>query len=421
VALLSGLIVFGVVLDSSPNKGKKMKISQILQGIKVPRIPPFIAREREGYLFALAILFFASIALGIYAFVSPLTITVEDNIEYINSAEFSYTTHSSPRVYNKGVVVSGDPVFTQLNCILKIDTEYSIQSTEHVDVSGSYKTRVLVSEPTGWNRTMILAEETPFQGNSVKMTSYLNVCAVQKMIQAANELAGLIRPFYTVSVITDMSASGSIGSRPYKELVSPSLDFSFDTNELYLIQDDQEQTNPLQWEQSGVILGEKETANELSIFGLKIPVLSARTIAIAGAFISIVGILLLTLPVYQKTQKDELAYIHMKYASQLVNISQSRAKRKTASTNLMEVSSMDDLARLAQSSDQFILEETVGDEHQFLVLSDPYTYRFTLKTPPVEPPKPETGEALEESTSAKTENGGNSGEKPVEGEKGNES
>ena len=408
-AILAGLVVFGAVIDSSPQKGRKMKIKQFFAGIQIPQLPTFIAKERGGYLFAFSLLLFASIALGIYAFLTPLTKTVEDNIDFVNSAEFSYTTISSPRVYNKGLVTSGDPVFTDLNCVIKLGMNYSVQSSEPVDISGSYKARVIVSEPTGWNRTITLTDDVPFQDSSFDMSTYLNVCAVQKMIQAVNELAGLNQPFYSVSVITDIDASGFIGARPYKETLAPSLDFSFNNNELYLNQGDPERPNPLHWEQPGIVPGEKEIINQLSIFGLRIPVPSARIMALVGAIIAVIGLLLLTIPVYLNTKKDELAAIHTKYALQLVKVNSSQTESRMISTPIIDVTSMDDLARLAQSSDQFIFEEVEGDKHYFLVFLETYTYRYTYSVPAVEPPNSGISEsytAVAPDVSAKEENVG---------------
>ena len=386
VAILAGLVVFGAVIDSSPNKGRKMNKKQVFTGMQIPNLSSYMAKERGAYIFAFALLLFASIALGLFAFVTPSTKTVEDNIDFNNLADFSYVTLSSPRVYNKGLVVSGDPVFTDLNCVVKMGMKYSLRSSEPTEISGSYKARVVVNEPTGWNRTLTLTDDIPFQGSSFEMSTYLNVCAVQKMIEAVNELAGLNQPFYTVSVITDITASGSIGGRPYKDTLAPSLDFSFSNNELFLNQGDPERPNPLHWEQQGMVPGEKEIINQLSIFGLRIPVPSARIMAVVGAIIAVIGLLLITIQTYLNTKTDELAAIHTKYASRLIKVNSARSETGLAAKNIIDVLTMDDLVRLAQSSDQFIFEEEDGDNHHFLVLSDSGTYRFTVSTSSVESP-----------------------------------
>jgi signal peptidase I len=385
VTIMAGLFIFGLVFDSSQKKGKTIKWP--LLRFRFPKIPPSIAREREGYLFALSLLLFASIALGIYAFIAPLSRTEEDNIEYVNSVDYLYTALSNSIVYTEGIILSGEPVFTQLKCNLKIETDYAIQSAQPVAVSGSYNTGVVVSEPTGWKRTISLQPDTPFKDNAFKGSVILDICTIQKMIDAMTELTGLNRSYYNVSVVSEITATGKIGGRAYQEKFSPTLDFILDPTELYLVQADiNDGSDPLRWKQAGTLLGERNVANDLSIFGMEIPVLTARIAAIIGLMISIAGIVLLTLPVYQEAKKDELAAIHLKYAPLLVQINQSQTKRRTASTKLIDIASMTDLARLAQNADQVILEQPVGDEHHFLVFSDPYTYRYILLAPKKEEP-----------------------------------
>ena len=382
VAILAGALAFGMIYDSSQKKKSKMKMPHFR--VSLPKIPSFISKEREGYLFALSLLLFASIALGVYAFMKPLTRMMEDNVEYENSADFVYTAPSDPQVYTDGVIQSGDPVFTQLNCRIRIIMDYTFHTEETAEVSGTYNANVVISEQTGWKKTISLLPDTSFKENSFQKSMILNVCDLQKTIETTNELTGLNRPFYNVSVVTNIRARGTIGERVYLEELSPTLNFSLDSTELYIVPGNVDRPDPLKWNQNGLILGETMVANNLSIFGLEIPVFTARVIALIGFMISIVGILILTLPVYLETKSDELAAIHLKYAPLLVKIDPMHVKRRAASAKLVELASMADLARLAQNTGQMIFEQTIGDESHFLVFSDPYTYRYVLRVSSME-------------------------------------
>jgi signal peptidase I len=410
VAIMAGLLVFGMAFDSSQKKNMKIKWPHLR--LSFPRIPPSISREREGYLFALSLLLFASIALGVYAFIRPISRLVEDNIEYINTVEYVYTAPSNPQVYTDGVIQPGEPVFTQLNCKLRIIMDYAIKSTQPVDVSGTYNAIVIVSEPTGWKKTIPLLPDTPFTNNAFQKSILLDVCEIQKTIEKTNELTGLNRPYYSVSVITAITADGTIGNRAYHEVLSPKLDFSLDATELYLVQGDADDSDPLLWNQDGMILGASKMPNDLSIFGLEIPVLAARVTALVGLVIAITGILLLTLPAYQDAKRDELASIHLKYAPLLVQINPAQSKRRAASAKLVEIASMADLARLAHNTGQMVFEQTVGDEHHFLVFSDPYTYRYILRMQPKEElfPEPEEKDVVASSDSTEVISDGDKGD-----------
>jgi signal peptidase I len=391
VAIMAGLLMFGLVLDPSQKKRKTIKWPQFR--FELPQIPPSIAREREGYLFALSLLLFASIALGIYAFITPLSKTIEDNIGYVNSVDYLYAAPSNPNVYTGGIILPGEPVFTQLNCKLKIVMDYAIKSAQPLAVDGFYNTRAVVSEPTGWKQTISLQANTPFKDNAYQGSVILDICSIQKMIESMTSLTGLNRAYYSVSVISEITASGSIGGRAYQDKLSPSLDFILDPTELYLVQGDVNGADPLHWKQADSTLGVRMVSNHLSLFGMEIPVLTARILAIIGLLLSIAGIVILTLPSYQEAKKDELAAIHLKYAPLLVKITPAQSKRRAASAKLVEIDSMADLARLAQNTGQMVFEQTVGDEHHFLVFSDPYTYRYILQTPIKDEPVPEPEES----------------------------
>jgi signal peptidase I len=377
VASLGGFLMFGLIFDSPKQPDKKKK--PWLERLNFLRLPSMPDQSREGVLFGLSFVLFAAGVLAIFAFSTPISVSKDDNIEYSHLTVFRYTAPTNPQVYDRATIQSGDPVFFKLNCSLDIVVNYTLASTATLDTGGSYRMFAILSEFNGWNRRLELVPSTAFAGNTFNHKVSMDVCAIHQMVDDMVALTGLTRSTYAVSLVTQINLSGKIGNRDYQEQVSPSLNFAMDDAQLYLVRDETSGSDPLNLNVAGLIPGKREEANTISILGLKLPVLLARIIAAVGILGSLAGLVAYGLSIYRNTSQDELASVRLKYAPMLTQINAPLSKRKTsAAQNVVDVKSMADLARLAQNTGSVILEQEVGAEHHFLVLSEPYTYRYIL-------------------------------------------
>jgi hypothetical protein len=189
-----------------------------------------------------------------------------------------------------------------------------------------------------------------------------------------NELTGLSRSVYDVTVLTEIQLEGEIGGRAYEETISPALHFGLDAVQLYLRRDADEGTDPLNWQQNGQLRGTRRVANTLSFFGLELPVLPIRIISVIGIIVSIAGLVLLSLPILSPS-KDEVAIIHARYGSLIIHVQALPPQKKSQPS--ITVQSMDELARLAQQAGVLILETVQGNEHRFTVILETGTYTYT--------------------------------------------
>jgi signal peptidase I len=399
--MIGGLLMFGFVFDSSKQPDGKRRWSlgrlkfprlpRLPRLPKLPRFPEFprfpgfprlsrwIGESREGILFALSLLLFAAGALGIFAFTAPAYVDADDNIDYSHTTRFTYSAPANWQVYDNAAIQSGDPVFPQLNCSLDVTLDYAIASAAPLDVRGTYRILATVSESNGWRRTLELLPAKPFEGGVFHDTVTMNVCAIRKMIDDVVALTGLTRSTYAVSVVAEVDQAGKIGDRAYQERITPALRFALDSVQLYLVRDETSEADPLKWKQAGIIPGKRSEANVLSILGLKLPVLTARVISAIGLLVSVAGLVALGLPAYREARRDELAAIRLKYAPMLVEIGgQQPAHPASDSGRMIDVKSMEGLARLAQDSGTVILEQVVEEDHHFLVFLAPFTYRYVM-------------------------------------------
>jgi hypothetical protein len=255
---------------------------------------------------------------------------------------------------------------------------YTLASAAPLEVSGSYNIQAVVSEPKGWKRTIPLQPETPFSGGVFGAQAKLDVCEVNKLIDAMVELTGLPRSSYDVTITTQITQQGTLGGQPYIETIQSPLLFGLDLFQFYLVTDPANPTDPLHWKQeSGISLPIQETVT-LSFFGLKLAVSLVRVLGLVFGLLGLAGLGLLNLaPGLLPAPGDRLAGLRARYGHLLVKAQALPAAK--GGEKIVDVQSMEDLARLAQQAGTLILELAQGEETHFIVLTAPVAYRFILR------------------------------------------
>jgi hypothetical protein len=289
---------------------------------------------------------------------------------------FDYMAEANPNVYDQPTIQAGEPLFLELNCTLDISMVYVLASTEPIDVSGSYRTLALVSEPNGWKRTLELIPDTPITDGRFGAQASVDVCGIQRLIEQMTELTGANRNTYDVEFVTEIELTGAIGGNAFHENVSPSLNFGLDPVQLYLQKNGLEDSELLDWESSGQINKTKRVPNMLSFLGLTLPVIFVRVFAIIGLVVSVGGGIFLSMPLLSPS-KNPVQTTHARYSSLIIRAENLPTTKKSHPT--IEVQNMDDLARLAQQSGALILETVQGDEHRFSVILDTTIYSYTIR------------------------------------------
>jgi len=297
---------------------------------------------------------------------------------------FDYTATANPNVYDQPSIQAGEPLFLELNCTLDISMVYVLASTEPFDVSGSYRTLALVSEPNGWKRTLELVPDTPFVDGRFGSQASVDICGIHRLIEQMTELTGANRNTYDVELVTEIELTGEIGGHAFHENISPSLNFGLDSVQLYLQKDGRGTNELLNWESSGQINRTKRVPNTLSFLGLTLPVIFVRIVAIIGLVVSVGGGILLSLPLLSPS-KNPVQTIHARYGSLIIRAENLPTAKKSYPT--IEVQNINDLARLAQQARALILETVHGSEHRFSIILDTAIYSYTARNEP-EDPKP---------------------------------
>ena len=327
----------------------------------------------EGTFFLLGLLAFGSLILGIFAFARPASRVVPDNVSYQHLGFFSYSATAPDSVYDSGTVQSGEPIFPKTTCTLDVNFQYTLVGDQVEGIAGSYQMSAIVKEPqSGWQRNIPLQAEEVFSGNTFGTRANLDVCQVTALIEAMEEETGFSSGSYTFVIVPRIEVTGSVSGRELNDTFEPNLTFRYSQTHFYMLDENPEE-DPLNPTETRILQGERKEPNTLPIFGLELKVPTLRIFSLLIFGISLSGIVLFGLQIQNLARNDRAAFMRMKFGSLIVDIKSGSIKDFS---KLIDVTSIDDLAKLAERYNVMILHDAQDDTHAYYVQGDEITYRY---------------------------------------------
>ncbi len=365
VALLGGVLMSGMFINPTKNGGEKRSKPLNNSG-----------GMQAGGLYLFAFLAFAFLGLTIFSFTRPLTSSAT-NISYQQEGYFFYSATGTPGVYDTELVRSGEPVFPKLTCFLNVGFTYNVLADQIQSLSGSQQlyARVL-DEQSGWQRTIPLYPQTGFSGGTYSAMATLDLCQVESLVALVEQETGLHPNTYTLEIVADVAVTGSIAGNPLNDTFTPSLAFNFDKAHFYLANTDP-QVDSLHTVKPGLTGGTDLQANTFSIFGLNPTVRSIRVAALLGFGFSLITLCAMGMYFYRAAQQSPQALIQLKYGGMLVDVFDQDLV-PTSST--IDVTTMENLAKLAERHGTMILHMSRNFLHYYLVQASGITYRHVISS-----------------------------------------
>jgi len=347
---------------------------------------------KEAVLFLSAGVGLAALLLGAASFFRPVSKVVEDNYTYTHSGRFSYSADAPVGLYDERVVQPGEPLFTGLMCEMGVGFKYQLTSEQPARLSGTYSLLAEVSDSSGWKRTVTLLPAKPFSGDAFSIQSPVNLCHMQSYIDRMEELTGVRRSVYQLAVVAVIHTRGDIGGRPLDEDFHPRMSFQIDRVQAQLIQTEPG-VDPLIAELEGTLEGSRVEMSTISLLGWKLKVVQARWVSLAGLLLAAAGFGLFGAIVMRASRHDGKAVVDLKYGPLLVGVGKGG---EPTGGQMVEVRSIDDLARLAQHHGLMILHREAPDGHWYYVQDGATVYRYVLRPLPAQIPSGQSRELARE-------------------------
>lgn len=366
--IVGGMMTVGLILNPSQSKKRKLR----------PQTGQVHWSELGLYMAGSLLVLF--VGMAVFAFTRPLT-RPSENLSYQQDTSFVYSAAGTPGVYDSTTIQPGEPIFPKLTCFLNIGVVYNASGNGLQNVSGTQQLQARIfDEKSGWQRTLPLTAAATFAGSGYSSQAGIDLCQVMALVESVEQQTGLHPNLYTMEVIAYTSLQGMLAGQPISDSSEAALRFQFDKVNFHLSAE-AEQADPLHTSKTGMVSGSSAVSNELNLFGLRFPVSVARGFSMAGLFISLCAGLLVGWQFLGGMQSRPVDMIRLKYRGLLVDARQFNAPR---SLPIMDVASVDDLARLAERHGTVIVHLQHRQQDTYLVQTQGMLYRHTLGTRPLE-------------------------------------
>jgi signal peptidase len=293
-------------------------------------------------------------------------------IPYIQTGDFSYTASAESGIYDSDAAKTGDPIFTQLTCILNVSYSYTITGEGLEGVIGTYQTYVKVyDKKSGWTKTIPVSAATGFSGNNLTTTSSIDLCQIRSMIDTTEEKTGLKLGSYSMDIVAAVEINGLLqGNRLHDYMVSK-LEFVFEHLNLYVSPTNSE-TGPFSMIEKGALESEELNFSTIELFGLPMKVQTSRLLSVALLVLSgtFLGVLLFGMINLMNSDIDKK--IELQFGALVIDSSDFILKIAP----VIEFDTIDELAKLAIYNHTVILRTRKSDMVFYTVRVGDISYRF---------------------------------------------
>jgi len=330
----------------------------------------------EGSFFALGLIALSSLILGIIAFSRPASRIAQDDISYEHLGVFSYSASTPQGVYDSNAIKSGDPIFTRLTCSVDVNFQYSLIAPQAENITGTYQLTAVISEPiSGWQRVVLLQDEASFTGTAFGSNAKLNLCEVESLTQSMEQGTDYHPGAYTLVITPNVKLAGEVSGHILESNFNTGVTFRYDRVHFFLVKDE-EGGNPLTLTETGILHEQRTEANTMLLFGSEIAIPALRLTALFGLIGSLSGLVVLGLKLQTLSRHNQIQFLRIRYDSMMIDIENAPA---TALSPMIDVSSMEALAKLAERFNAMILHHEWSNLHMYYVRAGGTTYRFVMK------------------------------------------
>lgn len=338
---------------------------------------------------AVALLALAACAgLAIAAWSTPSRRTVPTQERYRQSGSFSYTASTiQGAVYDTSQATTGQPIFTRLAGPVQVRFAYALRSRLADGVRGTASLSAVVSSQNGWTRTIPLDGPTPFAGRQVAVAGVLHLRRLEQLLQRVASATALPGESFTLTLVPRVHVGGTMAGQRFRAAYAPQLPFTLTPYELSpLLPGSPTGAVPapaasvaaFHPSSAGSVTLATRTAVSLGPKRLGVPVAVARIALALGLVASLAAVLLAVRLLRRAREADEPTRIGARYGESIVTVVHSSLGRHT---DLVQVKSIEELARIAERYESMIIHEQTDLGHAYLVADGTTLYAYLLEAP----------------------------------------
>jgi signal peptidase I len=312
--------------------------------------------------------------VGFVAFTRPEATAVEHTIPFTQHAAFSYrSTAPKGPTYPSGRVVTGDPIYLRLVPAIDLAFDYSIDAELPVNASGTVALDAVLADGTGWQQRVRLHPATSFLFDRARVEGHLDVGQLQAILAQVRADTGIQGGSATVTVLADVHLDATIGDRAVTRHFRPELAFRLDPLQMHLVEPSSTGApGGLRPTVRDSVSSRTTSPARLVLLGRHLPVGTGRRLGLVAMLAALAT--LVSADRLRRRLRAEPARIELRHGRRIVPVA-GVAPRAVA----VDVTSMQDLARLAEQEQRLILHHRGEHGDVYLLRTDRAVYRYTSR------------------------------------------
>jgi signal peptidase I len=321
----------------------------------------------------------ALLSVGVLAWIVPATGVDTRRVDYTQRASLAYraSVPDGP-VFPTGELVTGDPVYLALAPTLDVAASYRVTTSAATALGGTRAVDAILSTADGWSRTLPLVAPGPFRGPAFDVTAHLDLAAFGRVMHDVATTTGVPVGGYTLTVRVRVHLAGRVAGRPVEQRIAPALTFAVDDRLMRL-------TQPTPASNSDAAAGRPqvtETAASVQVparvpTAFSVGVVRVRAVDLRWWPPAVGGLLLLVslglARIGPRGRVDDVGVGLTRYEPHLLH---TEPVAPADGRTVIDLDSIDALARVAERYERFILHSESGPEQNFLVDDGTTLYRY---------------------------------------------
>lgn len=324
--------------------------------------------------------------LAVLAWSTPSRRTVPTHVRYRQSGSFSYAASTiRGAVYDTDQATTGQPIFTRLAGPVQVQFSYALRSRLADGIRGTASLSAVVSSQNGWMRTIPLEGPTPFAGRHVAVAGILHLRRLEQLLQRVASATALPEGSFTLTLVPSVHVGGTMAGQRFQAAYAPPLPFTLTPYELSpllpgsatgAVPPPAASVAAFHPASAGSVTLATRVAVSLGPKRLSVPVTVARIAVALGLAASLAALLLAVRLLRRAREADEPTRIGARYGESIVTVVHSSLGRHT---DLVQVKSIEELARIAERYESMIIHEQTDLGHAYLVADGTTLYAYLLE------------------------------------------
>ena len=326
----------------------------------------------------------AMLGLGGASVFQPSTVPVTRSAPVDQTATITYGGKvARGPVYPSGRLSTGDPIFLRLVDAIDIHVAVSTAAPAISDLSSKRTVVAVLAANTGWKHEETLVATAANRDGSFDVTARLDLKGYARLINTIDSSTG-VGSTYTLTVRTEVQTGGVVQGKPVTSRFAPSIAFDMGRDQLKPTTPGADGSGnaaaPAASGATGVVVREAGRVNwsatqpgTMSIFGRAVPVSLARQLGAVGTVLALGCVAMWLAGRRRRPAQTEAATILRRYGERIIPVTGVAAPE---GRTVVEVPSMDSLAKIAEKYERFILHTSDESGDHFSVDDDTTLYRY---------------------------------------------